>query len=619
MMSKTAAVTTGLTIREAMARVWQNRWRLIAYEAFVAAVGVFLIAPSVSWLINRFAAASGRIALTNEQIVDFALSFWGLASVIVIGVVLLVGSMIGRIGIVTIGVMSEAGRTFTAVDAAMFAMGSLGDLASLSLRLILRYLVVAVPALGIVGVIYIVFLSEGDINFYLAMRPPAFWWAVGLATPVVLVGGLILIVMYTRWMFALPICLLEHVSPRDAFAASASRIRPMFRSVAVVHVAWLVGFGVVNFMLAFGLRWLAPIPLEVISGSVSMLLIGGVLIVLISIGMTTAMAFIGFSVFHMITVGCYLQGGGDKPIAALERANLQNGRMGWIGRPSTRVVAVVIIGLGVMVGLGVGRAMFNQIQLKDDVQITAHRAAAAYAPENTLAALAIAIEQKADWAEIDVQETSDGEIIVLHDKDLRRLAGDPRAIYNLTYDQLQDIDIGSWFDPKFADQRIATLEQFIEASKGKIKLNIELKDNGHAVALPKRVAEIIRRHDFVDQCIVTSLNYDMLIETRRHLPGVELGMVIGMGVGNFTAYDVDAFSMNIDQLSSELVYQFHATDREVLAWTLNTRKQLMHALDIGVDNLITDYPDLAHDVLRERAEMSTSARLLLAIRSRLAQ
>lgn len=603
----------------AFGQVWNHRWNLIAYEALVAAASLFVFAPSVSWVLNRFAAASGRVALTNEQIASFALSFWGVLTVVVIGMILLVASIVGRIGIIAIGVLSTTDRNVTAIDAAWLAIRSLGDLASLSLRLLLRYLLAVLPAAVILGLIYRIFLSGGDINYYLAMRPPAFWLAVGLATPVVLMDSLVLVCLYTRWMYAVPICMLERRRPAEAIALSAQRIKPVMRRLLVVHVGWLAIFFVVNVALATIMGWLAPLPLALFSGSVQMLLLAGVLVVLVTLAMASAMTFIGFNVFHMITVICYLQDEHGDAIRSTQQNDFRTGRLAWIGRPSWRVAGIVAVIVGVLLGLSVGRALINQIQLNENVQITAHRAAAGYAPENTLAALEIAIAQNADWAEIDVQETSDGIVVVLHDKDLRRLAGDSRAIYDMTWEQVQAIDIGSWYDPKFTDQRIVTLEQFIEAAKGQIKLNIELKDNGHAVALPERVAQIIRNTDFVDQCIITSLNYNMLLETREHLPEVKLGMVIGVGAGNITAYNVDAFSLSLNQLSIDLVYQFHALDRQVLAWTLNNRIQIHHALDIGVDNLITDYPDLAREVLDERAEMPTTQRLLLAIRSRLAQ
>lgn len=109
------------------------------------------------------------------------------------------------------------------------------------------------------------------------------------------------------------------------------------------------------------------------------------------------------------------------------------------------------------------------------VQITAHRGASGSAPENTLIALQKAIEAGADYAEIDVQETSDGRLVLLHDPDLKRTTGLKKNIWQTTYNELKHLDAGSWFSDEFSAERIPLLEDAIELVRGKMLLNIELK------------------------------------------------------------------------------------------------------------------------------------------------
>ena len=127
-------------------------------------------------------------------------------------------------------------------------------------------------------------------------------------------------------------------------------------------------------------------------------------------------------------------------------------------------------------------------------------------PENTLSAFEAAIEVGADFAELDVQETSDGVVVVLHDRDLMRMAGDPRRISDITFAEARKLDLGRRFSPEFAGERIPTLAEVIALARGKIKLQIELKYYGKDRGLAAKVAELIRREDFEDQCEVTSLD-----------------------------------------------------------------------------------------------------------------
>ncbi len=113
------------------------------------------------------------------------------------------------------------------------------------------------------------------------------------------------------------------------------------------------------------------------------------------------------------------------------------------------------------------------------VDITAHRGSSIEAPENTLEAIELAIANGATYAEIDVQEISDGTIVLFHDKNIKRITGEDIPIWELTKEYLPRLDAGSWFDESYSHARIPTLENVITQTESKIKLNIELKSHGH--------------------------------------------------------------------------------------------------------------------------------------------
>lgn len=110
---------------------------------------------------------------------------------------------------------------------------------------------------------------------------------------------------------------------------------------------------------------------------------------------------------------------------------------------------------------------------------TAHRVSALVAPENTIAAFKETFITQAEYAEIDVQETKDGELILFHDSNFERVAGVNKNVWEVNYDEIKTYDVGSHFRSDFAGEKIPTLDEAMKYSKGKIKLLIEIKLNGH--------------------------------------------------------------------------------------------------------------------------------------------
>ena len=148
------------------------------------------------------------------------------------------------------------------------------------------------------------------------------------------------------------------------------------------------------------------------------------------------------------------------------------------------------------------------------VEVTAHRGGARIAPENTISAMEAAVNALADYAEIDVQETRDGEIVLLHDTNLSRVTGVDAKIWDLTYAEVSQLDAGIKFHKKFRGEKIPSLGEVLDYCRGKIRLNIELKYNGHNPDIVPKVVRLIEEHDFVDSCVITSMNYSFLEQVK---------------------------------------------------------------------------------------------------------
>jgi glycerophosphoryl diester phosphodiesterase len=248
------------------------------------------------------------------------------------------------------------------------------------------------------------------------------------------------------------------------------------------------------------------------------------------------------------------------------------------------------------------------------VRVTAHRGHARAAPENTLSAVRKAIESGADYAEIDVQQTVDGVVVLLHDSDLQRVARVPRRIAEIPYAELRTLDVGRWFDAAFAGERVPTLAEVINLSRGRIKLNIELKFYGPDRGLAEKVARLVHEQDFESQCLVTSLDHDALVKVKRHEPRLATGLIVAYALGDVSRLDLAVLSVRAEALSDDMLRAAHRRGMEVHVWTVNDARQMGRLIKRGVDNILTSDPDLAIRVRDEWAELTGAERLLLASR-----
>jgi glycerophosphoryl diester phosphodiesterase len=243
--------------------------------------------------------------------------------------------------------------------------------------------------------------------------------------------------------------------------------------------------------------------------------------------------------------------------------------------------------------------------------VIGHRGAAALAPENTLAAVERAIEDGADWVEIDVQETADGEVVLLHDSDFMKLAGSPLKIWNGSFAEVRELDVGSWFGPDFQGEGIATLEEVLLRARGRAKIVIELKYYGHDQRLEERVAAIVDRTGMEDDIAVMSLNLRGVERMSALRPDFRTGLLAATAVGRLTQVDVDFLAVSLPLATTRLLRQAHAGGKEVYVWTVNDEVTMAHQLLQGVDGLITDHPARARAVIEIERGLTSVERLLL--------
>jgi len=236
----------------------------------------------------------------------------------------------------------------------------------------------------------------------------------------------------------------------------------------------------------------------------------------------------------------------------------------------------------------------------------AHRGASAYAPENTLAALRTAIEMRCDLAEVDVQRTRDGVLVLVHDTDLTRTTGSRKAVADLTYPQLLRLDAGSWFSPVYAGEPIPTLEQALDVLDGTgTGLLLEVKHPARYPGIAADIARTLRaRRGYVEsgQCIVQSFDHAVMRDVARLLPEVPIGLLGHPPVRRLPALATWASHINPRHRRATPAYvdAVHAAGMSCLVWTADRAGDMQRAIECRVDGVITNRPDVLQRVMSKQ-------------------
>ncbi|MER0246587.1 glycerophosphodiester phosphodiesterase family protein [Streptomyces sp. HSW2009] len=255
----------------------------------------------------------------------------------------------------------------------------------------------------------------------------------------------------------------------------------------------------------------------------------------------------------------------------------------------------------------------------------AHRGASAYAPENTLAAVDAAAKLKIDWVENDVQRTKDGKLIVIHDTTLNRTTNveevfpgrAPWKVSDFTLKEIQRLDAGSWFNPKFTGERVPTLKQYMDrVSRNHQKLLLEFKAPELYPNIERETLNELRHQGWLNRqhvkhrLIIQSFNADSVKTTHELRPDVKTGFL-----GTPAVADLPKFAKFADQINPHFgsvdpeyvaavkaVRGAHGKPLEVYTWTVDDAAVAVKVAKAGVTGIITNKPDVIRDAVSHKGK-----------------
>jgi glycerophosphoryl diester phosphodiesterase len=580
---------------------------LISFDILFKLFQFGIVSPVLVVAFAVVARWGGGGSMSNGDIVVFLLSPVGLIVVVAAVAIVLAMTMAEQAGLMLIYYLRLAGRTISPLRALWIMVRRLPGLIGISAVQYLLWLLCVLPLGAVAAWIWFRFLDDYDIYYLWTAKPPVFLWSLA-AAGLLVAGALVLaLLFYLPLVFALPFHLLARMPAWAALKAGTRLARGTFVRLIWILSLWLIASIALTVASDFVIRALAELAMPLAGQSLAAVAaILGVAVTLHFI-ILTLLSIFTLSVNAILIVRCYRRfGPADVTREATPSDEVSEAQVRSYRKP-VAVAAVAFLIVSVVVSV----VLVNNLQLDDEIIITAHRAGATKAPENTLAAIEQAIVDGAQFAEIDVQETADGEIVVLHDTDLLRLAGVDRKVWEMTYDEIGKLDVGSWFSAEFAGERVPTLREAVQASRGRLKLNIELKPNGREKALVESVVQTIKEEEFESDCIVTSLDYESVRRAKQLNPSIRVGYIVFETIGKLGKLDVDIISLNSKLATHASVAAVKRQGKEIHVWTVNDPIAMSELIDVGVDGIITDRPDLLARVIDARGEMSPAERLLL--------
>jgi glycerophosphoryl diester phosphodiesterase len=567
--------------------------------------------PVTTWLLYLLRAGTSHRVIAD---VDIARYFFttpaGIATLTLGGSLIVAITAIEIACLMAIALGRSHGVTLRARDAMRFGAASSWRVLRLTAYIFLRLLALVAAAALLAGLAYLVLLREHDINYYLAHRPPQFWTAVVLVVLLAIVLVLLLARAVARWALAMPLVLFENVAPEKALGESAARGAGSYGVVLAALASWAV----LAMALTATTTWLVHLAGRVIApqlaGSLALLLLFVAGLAVVAALATLAVGVVNISLFSLLVTRLYLAIGSPRPSPLAGYLSSDRRRL------SPRALAGVAA-VALLVALGVGLLAFlaNRDQLP--VLVIAHRGSSAFAPENTLAAFRRAAEERADFVELDVQESADGQVLVVHDSDLMKVGRNPIKIWEGDGLTLRSIDVGSYKDVRFASERLPTLAEALEVCRGRCRVIVELKSYGHDQQLPERVAAIVEEAGMEKDCIFMSLDRAMVRKMKALRPSWRVGLLVAKAVGDLTELQADFLAVEARMATRRFIRRAHRAGQDVYIWTVNDPAWMFVGLSRGVDGLITDKPAVARQVIELRARMSEPQRFLAALLIRL--
>jgi len=588
-------------------------WTILVYLVFTA-LSAPLMLSLLEWSLFR-----GDLPIVgNEDLYRWFLSPMGITYLSLILLILLIGLVIRYAGLFQMVADDKMGQDVSVQSTIVRIIPRIPVLIKLCLITVGGFLLLLIPLVIGLGIIYQIFISEFDLNYYWYIRPPEWYRAVTIGGIWAGIWAITSLILSACLLPALPSYLDGKRTLKESFeevwkAPMAQTLR-FLKVIGITAAGWVMFRFLAETLLFSTFFFLSDWassqfeslrPLAMIAGGYifTTVVVGGVF------------SFFGFSLISTIISKFYFNV--NRPELMREAPGFRSLTVKtlkyiiWWVKPVRAAVLILTLLIASFVTSTFIISEDLGLDDEDRLMVIGHRANAGGAPENSLSALENSIELGVPMVEIDVQLTADSVAILWHDEDLIRMTGDPRRVRQVRSNEIESLYLRSVNSQYQESDRVATLEQFLQRSKGRVKLMIELKYYGFYPELAEKTVEMIRDYEMEDQVLMKSPNYNAVIQLREIAPDLAVGYVSRAAVGDISRLPVHFLSVNHLNLTNERVRTIRERGMTIYAWTVNNREDMITVIEKRVNGIITDYPEITLPLVEEINQLSAVERYLL--------
>lgn len=586
---------------QVFATLRRQRRALLAFHLFFSVLVAGILLPATGWIMTAVLTRSGERAISNYAIVDFMLSpvglLWGLTG----ATLLLLVINLQRAGMIVICAEHHGTPSRQVVTAFVHVVRKFPRLFRLSLIRASAHVLLAAPFLLCIYLLHDALLGGYENDFVMRTKPAALWLFLAASLPfavaIVVLNG----TLYIRWLLALPCVMLEHMSALGALRRS-HRLARGWRWRLLLTVATLASaLLALPAVLAFVFDNLALLALDLLPDRFAILIPATIAVIALYTLFAIVLTFLatGVSAAFLHVAHARAAGRDREPLAATRARRA--GLLSW----SIELLLILF-------SLWQAVQVMEHFHFTDDVAVIAHRGSSMTAPENSIAAIEQAIADSADYVEIDVRASADGTPVLMHDRDLLRVAGDARAVNALDVAELSRIDIGRRVGARYAGETVPTLRAVAEQVSGRVIPLVDIKSTEAAVL--HAVIAVLDETGTLDAALIGASSPAVLREIRTLAPATRTALFIHFSIGAAASTGFDVLAVRSSAVTPEFILDAHRRGHEVFVFTVNGRAQMSRFIDMGVDGIITDRPALLHELLAERAALSEGELLVVKLR-----
>ncbi|MFC2064931.1 glycerophosphodiester phosphodiesterase [Chloroflexota bacterium] len=236
--------------------------------------------------------------------------------------------------------------------------------------------------------------------------------------------------------------------------------------------------------------------------------------------------------------------------------------------------------------------------------VIAHRGASKYAPENTIAAFKLAKKVNADGIEFDVKLTADRQVVVIHDSTVDRTTNGSGKVSDMPLAEIKELDAGSKFKGSFSEEKIPTLREMFELFGDQLRMNVELTNYTSPLdGLMYEVFKLIKEFNLQESIIFSSFLPTNLKLAGKLLPEIPRGLLTFPGwIGKTSRLltkrsSYQALHPHFNDVNERLITNVHSQGKRIHVWTVNEEDRIKEFINLGVDGLITDDPELVQSIV----------------------